>query len=49
MSTPEVIVIGAGPAGLAAAAELGRRRIPCTVLEQAGSIAASWRTTTGCS
>ena len=43
MSAPEVIVIGAGPAGLAAAAELGRRRIPCTVLEQADSVAASWR------
>jgi cation diffusion facilitator CzcD-associated flavoprotein CzcO len=43
MSAPEVIVIGAGPAGLAAAAELGRLRIPCTVLEQADSVAASWR------
>jgi cation diffusion facilitator CzcD-associated flavoprotein CzcO len=43
MSAPEVIVIGAGPAGLAAAAELGRRHIPCTVLEQADSVAASWR------
>jgi len=43
MSAPEVIVIGAGPAGLAAAAELGRRRIPCSVLEQADSVAASWR------
>ncbi|MGH2894324.1 MAG: flavin-containing monooxygenase [Solirubrobacteraceae bacterium] len=43
MSAPEVIVIGAGPAGLAAAAELGRRRLPCIVLEQAGSVGASWR------
>ena len=43
MSAPEVIVIGAGPAGLAAAAELGHLRIPCTVLEQADSVAASWR------
>ncbi len=43
MSAREAIVIGAGPAGLAAAAELGHRRIPCTVLEQADSVAASWR------
>ena len=43
MSAPEVMVIGAGPAGLAAAAELGRLRVPCTVLEQADSVAAAWR------
>src|SRR6516164_509335 len=42
MSAPAVIVIGAGPAGLAAAAALGREGIPATVLEQAGSAAASW-------
>ena len=42
MSAPAVIVIGAGPAGLAAAAALGREGIPATVLEQADSAAASW-------
>jgi cation diffusion facilitator CzcD-associated flavoprotein CzcO len=43
VSAPEVIVIGAGPAGLAAAAELGRLGIPATVLEQADSAGAAWR------
>lgn len=38
-----VIVVGAGPAGLAAAAELGRARIPAVVLEQADVVGASWR------
>ena len=42
-SAPDVVVIGAGPAGLAAAAELGRMGIPSVVLEQAGSVGASWR------
>ena len=42
MSAPAVIVIGAGPAGLAAAAALGREGIPASVLEQADSAAASW-------
>jgi putative flavoprotein involved in K+ transport len=37
-------VIGAGPAGLAAAAMLGRAGIPATVLERAPAVAASWRT-----
>ena len=39
---PDVIVIGAGPAGLAAAAGLGRLRIPAIVLEQADSAGAAW-------
>jgi cation diffusion facilitator CzcD-associated flavoprotein CzcO len=42
MSAPGVIVIGAGPAGLAAAAAVGHQGIPATVLEQADSAAASW-------
>jgi putative flavoprotein involved in K+ transport len=37
------MVIGAGPAGLAAAAELGRRGVAATVLEQANAVASSWR------
>ena len=36
---PDVVVIGAGPAGLAAAAELGRMGIPTAVLEQAAASA----------
>jgi putative flavoprotein involved in K+ transport len=39
----EAIVIGAGAAGLAAAAELGRRGVEATVLERAAEIGASWR------
>jgi len=40
--THQAIVIGAGPAGLAAAASLQRERIETVVLEQA-SIGSSWR------
>src|SRR6185503_8961023 len=36
------IIVGAGPAGLAAAAELGRRRIPSAVLERGDAVGASW-------
>jgi cation diffusion facilitator CzcD-associated flavoprotein CzcO len=43
MSQREVVVIGAGPAGLAAAAELGRRGIRALVLERADAAGASWR------
>jgi putative flavoprotein involved in K+ transport len=43
MSENHAVVIGAGPAGLAAAAELGRRGVPAVVLEQADAVAASWR------
>jgi cation diffusion facilitator CzcD-associated flavoprotein CzcO len=38
-----VVVVGAGPAGLASAAELGRRGIHATVLERSEAIASSWR------
>ena len=37
------IVVGAGPAGLAAAAGLRRARIPTVVLEQGDAIAPAWR------
>jgi cation diffusion facilitator CzcD-associated flavoprotein CzcO len=43
MSDSQVVVVGAGPAGLASAAELGRRGIAATVLEQTDAVAASWR------
>jgi cation diffusion facilitator CzcD-associated flavoprotein CzcO len=43
MSERRVVVVGAGPAGLASAAELGRRGIPVTVLERADHVASSWR------
>ena len=42
-TAPEVVIVGAGPAGLAAAAELGRRGISALVLERGGSVATSWR------
>jgi cation diffusion facilitator CzcD-associated flavoprotein CzcO len=38
-----VVVVGAGPAGLASAASLKRRGIDATVLEAGGSVATSWR------
>ena len=39
----KTVVIGAGPAGLATAAELKRRGIPVLVLERSGTVASSWR------
>lgn len=37
------LVIGAGPAGLAAAAELRRRGVPAEILERSDVIASAWR------
>jgi cation diffusion facilitator CzcD-associated flavoprotein CzcO len=42
-TAPNVLIVGAGPAGLAAAAELGRRGISALVLERGESVATSWR------
>ena len=38
-----VVVVGAGPAGLASAAELRRRGFPVVVLERSEAVGASWR------
>ncbi len=43
MSTSPVLVVGAGPGGLAVAAALGARGIPAVVLERSQDVAASWR------
>jgi cation diffusion facilitator CzcD-associated flavoprotein CzcO len=43
MSDSQVVVVGAGPAGLASAAELARRNVSATVLERSGAVGASWR------
>jgi cation diffusion facilitator CzcD-associated flavoprotein CzcO len=43
MSEHQAVVIGAGPAGLAAGAELGRAGVPTLILDQADSIGSSWR------
>jgi putative flavoprotein involved in K+ transport len=43
LDTSDVIVIGAGQAGLATAAELGRRGVPATVLDGADAVASAWR------
>ena len=39
----EAVVVGAGPAGLAAAAALGERGVRALVLERSGAVGASWR------
>ena len=39
----EAIVVGAGPAGLAAAVELRRRKVETVVLDGADELASSWR------
>jgi cation diffusion facilitator CzcD-associated flavoprotein CzcO len=43
MTDARVVVIGAGPGGLASAAELGRRGVASVVLEQASAVGSSWR------
>jgi len=43
MNQHEAVVMGAGPAGLAAAAELGRRGVRAVVLERTDAVGASWR------
>jgi cation diffusion facilitator CzcD-associated flavoprotein CzcO len=43
MRTGGTVVIGAGPAGLASAAELRRKGVPAVVLERGDGVATSWR------
>ena len=43
MEPADVVVLGAGPTGLAAAAELRRRGHPAVVLERSDAIASRWR------
>jgi cation diffusion facilitator CzcD-associated flavoprotein CzcO len=43
MSNRGTVVIGAGPAGLATAAELRRRGVAALVLERADAVGAAWR------
>ncbi|MGH2894965.1 MAG: flavin-containing monooxygenase [Solirubrobacteraceae bacterium] len=43
MEASDVVVVGSGPAGLAAAAELKRRGLGVTVLERGEGVAARWR------
>ena len=40
---PDTVIVGAGPAGLAVAATLQQRGVPCTVLDQGDGVGAAWR------
>jgi cation diffusion facilitator CzcD-associated flavoprotein CzcO len=40
---PDVVVIGAGPGGLATAAELGRRGLSAVVVDKADAVGSAWR------
>ncbi|MFI6999236.1 FAD-dependent oxidoreductase [Nocardia sp. NPDC050175] len=46
MTTPAIVVVGAGPVGLTAALTLSRRGIPVTVLEQGDELATESRAST---
>jgi cation diffusion facilitator CzcD-associated flavoprotein CzcO len=41
--TEQAVIVGAGPAGLAVAAELGRRGVPYAILECGSSVGSAWR------
>ncbi len=43
MNNSDVIIIGAGPAGLACAASMGARGLNATVLEKASTVGSVWR------
>ena len=43
MAGRQTVVVGAGPAGLAAAALLGRRGLAAIVLDREPAVGASWR------
>ena len=43
MADPDAIVVGAGPAGLACAAMLGRKGLAALVVEKTDRVASSWR------
>ena len=42
-STPDAIIVGAGPAGLACAATMQAAGLNATVLEKAGNVGSAWR------
>ena len=43
INNSDVIIVGAGPAGLAAAASMGALRLEATVLEKANAVGSVWR------
>lgn len=42
-TTPDVLVLGAGPSGLAVGACLRRHRVPFEILERAAAVGSAWR------